>query len=116
MPSDVRAELLALARSLLPEGTGPGLVVTIEAGGVTVILEDKPATKLTAVEQAIAIFLRDPQRSVRAIAAEIGCSHSVLSENETFKRLRAAFAGTVHRGRKSKDGRLEADDEQEADQ
>ena len=118
---DLRAKLFALARRLLPEGaSADALVVTIEAQGVKIVLEDRPATPapapvaddgLTAIERSIAIFLRDPNQSIRAIAKKAGCSHSVLSESEQFRRLRAVFTGNLPRGSKSKDGGIDADDE-----
>jgi hypothetical protein len=69
----------------------------------------EPPVRLTAVERAIQIYLRDPNQSVRAVAREAGCDPSLLYRDERFRRLRKAHAGTLPRGSKAKDGSLEAE-------
>ncbi len=88
--------LFAAARQLIP-GNPDKVTVTIEAPGVRLVLEDPRPSPLSIVEQAIALFLRDPNRSLRSIAAELHCSHSSLSESPVL-RLRHAFAGVPPRG------------------
>lgn len=65
--------------------------------------------ELTAVERALVIYARDPNQSVRAVARQVGCNHTLLLRDPRFQRLREAYASTLPRGRKSKDGNLEAD-------
>lgn len=115
MADDPRSALFAAARQLIPDAAVPKVTVVIKAAGVRMVLEDVPlSTPLSAVEQAIAIFLRDPNQSQRSIARQVGCSASSLSESKVFRRLRQAFAGQKpRRGRRFTDGRIEADDVQE---
>ncbi len=91
-----------------PPVAGPGSA----ADGVATT-PDGPAVQLTAVERAMQIFLRDSNQSVRSIARQVGCDPSLLYRSESFKRLREAYAGRIPKGTKSKDGALEAEDEDE---
>src|SRR5262249_51117804 len=68
---------------------------------------DEPEPTLTAVEQAIQIYLRDPNQSDRQIAKSVGCSHSVLSRSQDFQRLKGAYQGKPIKGSKSKEGFVE---------
>ena len=76
-----------------------------------VSLPSAPDAKLTATERAIAIYLRDPSKSVRAVARQARCNPSLLYRDPRFRRLRAAHQATLPKGTKSKDGDLEAEDE-----
>lgn len=65
---------------------------------------------LTPVDRAMILFTRDPNQSVRTIAKQAGCHHSVLSRSQQFRDLRNAHARHLRHGSKSADGRLEAED------
>lgn len=69
------------------------------------------AAELTAVERAIAVYLRDPNLSVIEVARLAGCDRSLLYRDARFKRLRQAHRGTLPKGSKSNEGDLEAEDE-----
>jgi hypothetical protein len=64
--------------------------------------------ELSAEEQAVVLFTRDPNQSDRSIAKQIGCSPSVLSRSERYQALKQAHAGNLPKGKKSKAGDLEA--------
>jgi hypothetical protein len=70
------------------------------------------AVRLTAVERAMQIFLRDPNQSIRGIARQVGCDPALLFRDERFTRLREAYKGKVPKGSKPKDGPLEAEAEE----
>jgi hypothetical protein len=76
-----------------------------------------PSTELSAVEQAMIIFNRDPTQSIAKIARTVGCSRGVLYHDERFQRLLQAHQGMLAKGSKSRDGKIEAeaDDEEEED-
>jgi hypothetical protein len=103
---DVLAKRLSVAVELLREVVRPGMDQLTPAA-------EAPAAKLTAVEQAIALFLRDPDLSVSDIARQVGCNRSLLYRDERFKRLREAHRGRLPKGSKSKEGHLEAELEEE---
>jgi hypothetical protein len=66
---------------------------------------------LTAEERCIQIYLRDPNQSLRKIARLARCDPSIPSRSDKLRRLREAHAGKLPRGRKTKEGDLEAEDE-----
>jgi hypothetical protein len=80
-----------------------------DQGGLT--SPPQPTAELTAVERAIAVYLRDPDLSVSEVARQVGCDRSLLYRDERFKRLRKAHRKTLPKGSKSKEGDLEAEDE-----
>jgi hypothetical protein len=87
-----------------------------EASGVPVGKEgqqdkDGRPVELTAVERALVIYARDPNQSLRAVARQVGCAHSLLVRDPRFQRMRQAIAGVVSRGSKSKGGDMEAESE-----
>jgi hypothetical protein len=69
--------------------------------------------KLTAVERAMQIYARDPNQSLRAVARQVGCDPSLLSRDARFKRLRESYVANIPRGSKSKEGTVEAEQEEE---
>jgi hypothetical protein len=71
----------------------------------------QPAVELTAEERCIQIYLRDPNQSLRQIARQAGCDASIPVRSEKLKRLRAANAGTIPKGSKTKAGDLEVEEE-----
>jgi hypothetical protein len=71
------------------------------------------AAELTAVERAMMIFIRDPSRSITDLAREVGCDRSLLYKDERFKRLRQAHQGKPPKGNKSKEGDIEAEQDDE---
>jgi hypothetical protein len=70
----------------------------------------KPQDGLTKVEQAIQIFLRDPNQSIRAVAQKVPCAPSLLFKSDKFGRVVCTFKGSLPKGSKSVDGTLEAED------
>jgi hypothetical protein len=102
----VLAKRLGVAVDLLREVVRPGTDPATPAA-------EPPAAKLTAVEEAIALFLRDPDLSVSEIARQVGCNRSMLYRDERFKRLRETYRGRLPKGSKSKEGHLEAELEEE---
>jgi hypothetical protein len=73
----------------------------------------KEYVKLTACERAMQIFLKNPNQSTREVARKAGCDHSLLSRDDKFQRLREACGAKLPKGTKSKEGRLEAEIEEE---
>jgi hypothetical protein len=76
------------------------------------ITSDTPAPAkagLTAVEQAMVIYLRDPSQSVADVARQVPCNRSLLYRDERFKRLRSTCVGQVPKGSKTKDRTMEAE-------
>jgi hypothetical protein len=71
-----------------------------------------PPPHLTAVERALVFFLRDPNQSVRAVARQVGCDPALLYRDQRFCRLREALKGKLPRGSRSKEGHLEAQEEE----
>jgi hypothetical protein len=82
----------------------PGMMIT--TGG---------AAKLTAVERAMMIYTRDSNRSIADIAREVRCDRSLLYKDERFKRLRQAHKGRPPKGSKSKEGHIEAEQDDDDD-
>jgi hypothetical protein len=66
--------------------------------------------KLTKVEEAMQVYMRDPNQSNRKVAGIVGCSPSLLSNDPRYRRLREAYQGDQPpKGSKSKkDRKLEA--------
>jgi hypothetical protein len=71
------------------------------------------AGRVTAEDLCVEFFLRDPNQSLREIARQAGCDPSIPARSERLKRLRQTYAGRLPRGSKSKDGSLEAEEEEE---
>jgi len=72
-------------------------------------------SKFSKIERALIILRRDPNKSNRAIAIEVGCAASLLSSDPTFLAAREALRGKVPKGSKGKDGTMEAEAENLAD-
>lgn len=88
-----------------------GLLAAPQPGpAVTPPVEATPV-QLTAVERALILYTRNPSQSLRKLAREVGCDVSLLSRDERIQRLRDAYGGKIPRGSKSKEGDLEAWDE-----
>jgi hypothetical protein len=69
-------------------------------------------TELTDVEKAMMIFTRDPNQSLREIARQVPCHHSLLVRDKSFQRLRRAHQGSIPKGKKSREGDTEAEAEE----
>jgi hypothetical protein len=67
------------------------------------------ATPLTAVEKALMLMHRDPNKSLRQVAREVPCNHALLSRDRRIQRMREAQTRRVPKGSKAKDGTLEAE-------
>ena len=57
------------------------------------------------------IYARDPNQSVAEVARLAGCDRSLLYRDKRFKRFREACAGSIPKGSKSKEGIMEAEEE-----
>jgi hypothetical protein len=72
---------------------------------------------LTKVERALIILRRDPQKSNRAIAAEVGCNASLLSNDPEFKKVREfykeACKANIPKGTKNANRTVEAEQDDE---
>jgi hypothetical protein len=78
------------------------------------------SAELTAEEQCIQVYLRDPNQSLRKIARLVGCDAAIPTKSKRLKRLRELNAGKIPRGTKNTEGygrhstsNLEAEDEEE---
>src|SRR5262249_31300419 len=98
-------EAQALLRPSNPTAGPPGLNLPGPANSGA-----GPGAKLTAVETAIEIFLRDPNQSIRQVAEQVPCAASTLSRSKKFRRLLRAHAAAPRKGWKTKEGDLEAAD------
>lgn len=67
------------------------------------------SAELTYIDKALILLTRNPNQSTRGIAQQVGCTHSWLSKNERFKRMRQSLAGRLAKGTKTK-GYLEAEE------
>jgi hypothetical protein len=94
-------------------GDGGAKVPAVQPTDATEIqaAADSSAEKLTAVERAVQIFLRDTNQSKREVARKAGCNPSLLSRDGRFKQLWEAYNRSLPKGSKSKDGTIEAEAE-----
>lgn len=74
----------------------------------------KPQPKIDLVNHALAVLFQEPDISPTELAKRVGVSRSTLYGRGKWqhiaKTLRARDTGRIHRGSKSKDGDLEAED------
>jgi hypothetical protein len=76
-----------------------------DAGGQA----ENPQSSLTAEERCIMIYMRDPNKSLRKIAAEAGCDPAIPFRSKKLHRLRKSDVGKLPRGYKTKQGAIEAE-------
>ena len=79
-----------------------------EPGEVEMVRMEVPLTK---TEQAMMIYLRDPNQSDSDVAKQVPCHPSLLSHSEQYRKLRSAHAGSILKGSKPAEGNIEAADD-----
>jgi hypothetical protein len=101
-----------LRQAGVPAGASTAPVVATGPATPPEAQRERAAAELTAVEHAMIIFTRDPTRSLTDIADEAGCDRSLFYKDERLIRLREAHQGKVPRGSKSKEGEIEAEQDE----
>jgi hypothetical protein len=70
--------------------------------------ESEPRPKRDKIAEALGVLAQHPDWTNKAIAIQVGCNANYLSQNERFKNARTALRRALPSGSKSKEGDVEA--------